>query len=199
MTYKLPKLEFEYDALEPFIDEATMKVHHDKHHQTYLDKLNKALENYPELAKKPAEELLKSLNKIPGEIRTAVRNNGGGYVNHSLFWIILKKDIEFNGKIKKLIEKDFGSFENFKKEFSEKAMSLFGSGWTWLVISDGKLEMANTPNQDSPLSDGKKPILALDLWEHAYYLKYQSKRAEYVEAFFNVINWEKVNELINGK
>jgi len=197
MTYELPELGFEYNALEPFIDEATMRVHHDKHHQGYTDKLNKAIGSHPELFEKTAEELLENLNVIPEDIKTAVRNNGGGYVNHNLFWEILKKDVEINGKIKELIERDFGSFENFKKEFSERAMSLFGSGWTWLILDGGKLNIVNTSNQDTPISEGKKPILTLDIWEHAYYLKYQNRRVEYVEAFFNVINWDKVNELLD--
>ena len=194
MINKIKDLPYEYNALEPFIDETTMRIHHDKHHQAYLDKLNAALENYPELKNKTAEELLENLEDVPEKIRTAVRNNGGGYVNHAFFWTILKKNISIKGEIKKAIEKKFESFEKFKEEFSNKAMSLFGSGWTWLVLHNQELEIINTSNQDSPLSDGKIPILTLDLWEHAYYLKYQNKRADYVPAFFNVINWEKVNE-----
>ena len=191
---KIPNLPYEYDALEPYIDEATMMVHHDKHHQTYLDKLNVAIENFPELKNKTAEELLENLEEIPEKIRIAVRNNGGGYVNHAFFWTLLKKDVQIKGEIKKVIEKKFGSFEKFKEEFTNKAMSLFGSGWTWLVLNNKEIEIMNTSNQDSPLSDGKIPLLTLDLWEHAYYLKYQNRRADYVQAFFNIINWEKVNE-----
>ncbi len=194
MKFELPALEYDYGSLEPFIDEATMKFHHDKHHQTYTDKLNLALEKHPELKVKDAEELLINLREIPEDIRNAVRNNGGGYVNHSFFWKILKKNTEAKGKIKKEIEKKFGSFEKFKEEFSNSAVGLFGSGWTWLVVNNGSLEIMSTSNQDNPISDGKISILTIDLWEHAYYLKYQNKRLDYVNAFFNLINWEKVEE-----
>lgn len=195
MRFELPKLEYEYDSLEPYIDKQTMMIHHDKHHQAYTDKLNAALEKHPEMKIKSAEELLKNLNKIPEDIRTAVKNQGGGYVNHSFFWTILKKNVKIKGKIKEAIEKKFGSFDKFKEEFTNTSVGLFGSGWTWLVINGNKeLEIITTLNQDSPLSVGKIPILVIDLWEHAYYLKYQNRRPEYVENFFNVINWEKVNE-----
>ncbi len=193
--FELPKLEYEYNSLEPFIDEATMKLHHDKHHQTYTDKLNEALQKHPELKFKDAEEFLTNLNDIPEDIRTAVRNHCGGYVNHNFFWEILKKDVKITGKIKTAIEKKFGSFENFKKEFSTNALGVFGSGWVWLVLNEKKeLEIIKTQNQDSPLTLGKTPLMVVDVWEHAYYLKYQNRRAEYVENFFNVINWKEAEK-----
>jgi Fe-Mn family superoxide dismutase len=193
--FELPKLEYEYSSLEPYIDEATMKFHHDKHHQAYTDKLNAALEKHPEIKVKMAEELLMDLKKIPEDIRTAVRNNGGGYVNHNFFWKILKKNIILRGKLKEIIEERFGSFEKFREEFTNASLGLFGSGWTWLVLNKNKeLEIITTANQDSPISDGKIPILTIDLWEHSYYLRYQNKRADYVNAFFNIINWQRVEE-----
>ena len=193
---ELPKLPYEYNALEPHIDEETMKLHHTKHHQTYIDKLNAAIKG-TDLEGKEINEVLKNLESVPEDIRTAVRNHGGGHSNHSLFWQLLKKDVEFGGKVKDAIEKDFGSLDKFKEEFGKVAMGRFGSGWAWLIVSDGgKLEVTSTANQDSPLMDGKKPILGLDVWEHAYYLKYQNKRQDYVEAFWNVVNWDKVNELL---
>ena len=196
MKHELPKLEYAYDALEPYIDAKTMEIHHSRHHQTYVDKLNKALDGYEELQKKTAEELIKNIDKIPEKIRTAVRNHGGGVVNHNLFFNILRKDVKISGNILREIEKEFGGFDEFKKMFSESAMSVFGSGWAWLVLNkEGKLEIVKTANQDSPLTIGKIPLLAIDVWEHAYYLKYQNRRADYVDAFFNVINWDKVNEL----
>ena len=191
---ELLKLKYEYDALEPYIDEQTMRIHHTKHHQAYTDNFNKAIQN-TNLEGKKAEEIIKELNKVPESIRTVVRNNGGGYVNHALFWQILKKDVKFNGEIEKAITKKFGSFDKFKEEFSNAAMTHFGSGWAWLVVNKGNLEIMKTSNQDSPLTEGKIPILCLDVWEHAYYLNYQNKRADYVNAFFNIINWDKVNEL----
>lgn len=194
MKHELPKLEYNYDALEPFIDARTMEIHHSKHHKAYVDNLNKALENNQELQDKSAEELIKELDQIPENIRTAVRNNGGGHVNHTFFWKILKKDIEPKGEIIEAIKKKFGSFEAFKEEFINAAMTRFGSGWAWLVLNNNELEVINTPNQDSPLTQGKTPLLTIDVWEHAYYLNYQNKRKEYLEAFFNIINWEKVNE-----
>jgi superoxide dismutase, Fe-Mn family len=192
--YKLPDLGYSYQALEPFIDAETMKIHHDKHHQGYADKLNKALEGYPELQEKSAEDLLKDLDSIPEKIRKAVQNNGGGYVNHAFFWPLLKKDVEPKGEILRLIQDHFKGFAQFKEEFMFQALSVFGSGWAWLVIDDGQLKVLGTQNQDSPLSLGKKPLLTIDVWEHAYYLKYQNKRASYIEAFFNVINWEQINK-----
>lgn len=195
MVYKLPKLPYKYDALEPYIDSKTMEIHYTKHHQAYIDKLNIALEKYPQLQKKNVEDLIKDLNSIPEDIRIAVRNHGGGHANHSLFWELLKKNVKLEGEIVKSIDKEFGSFDEFKKKFTEVAMNRFGSGWAWLVINNGKLEIYSTANQDSPLIEGKIPLLGLDVWEHAYYLKYMNKRADYVNAFWNVVNWEKVNKL----
>src|SRR3989344_7942229 len=186
MTFKLPDLGYSYNALEPYIDEQTMRIHHTKHHQSYIDKLNDALKNYPELQNKSAEELIKDLNKIPEAIRTQVRNHGGGHVNHSMFWKLLKKDIKIGKEFLKIIEKNFGSFEKFKEMFSKSANSLFGSGWCWLVLNEGKLEIVKTANQDNPISEGKIPIFGIDLWEHAYWLKHYNRKDEYIEAFYNV-------------
>ncbi|MEK6842093.1 MAG: superoxide dismutase [Nanoarchaeota archaeon] len=193
MLHLLPKLPYAYDALEPFIDEQTMEIHHGKHHQTYVDKLNKALEKYPKLQGRSAEELLKNLELIPEDIRTAVRNHGGGHANHSFFWQILKKDVEPSGEILKVINKKFNGIDNFKTEFSNKAVGLFGSGWCWLVLNGKELEIITTQNQDSPVSQGKIPVLGLDLWEHSYYLKYQNRRNEYIKSFWNIVNWDQVN------
>ena len=196
MTHTLPKLPYAYSALEPYIDAKTMEIHYTKHHQGYVDKLNKALENNKELQNKDIEEILSNIDSIPKEIKNAIINNGGGHVNHSLFWEILSsKKQSPEGEIKKAIEKEFSSFEKFKEQFINVAMTRFGSGWAWLVLNDGKLEIMSTPNQDSPIMDSKIPILGLDVWEHAYYLKYQNRRPEYIEAFFNIINWKKVEEL----
>lgn len=195
MKHELPKLPYKYDALEPYIDAKTMEIHYTKHHQAYVDKLNAALEKYPELQKKKVEELLRDLNNVPEDIRTAVRNHGGGHVNHSLFWELLKKDVKFEGQIAKAINESFGNFDEFKKKFTEAALGRFGSGWAWLVLGNGKLEVISTANQDSPLVEGKHLILGLDVWEHAYYVKYFWDRKAYVEAFWNVVNWKKVEEL----
>jgi len=197
MTYQLPPLPIEYDALEPFIDEKTMHFHHDKHHQTYVDNLNKALEKYPELQEKTVEELLQS-KKIPEEIRIPVARNAGQHWNHSFFFSILKKGTTPHGEILKEINKKFGSFDNFKTEFTKSSTTLFGSGWVWLVYNKGKLEILQTPNHETPITNKITPVLVLDVWEHAYYLKYQNRRAEYIEAFFNVINWDKVEECFNA-
>jgi Fe-Mn family superoxide dismutase len=197
MKYELPKLSYAYDALEPFIDARTMEIHYTKHHQTYVDKLNEALSKHPEI-KADVHELLKDLSKVPEDVRTAVRNHGGGHVNHSLFWELLTnvpKNKDMKGKIVDEIIKVFGSIDDFKKKFSEFALGRFGSGWAWLVFHNGKLEIYSTANQDSPLMEGKMPLLGLDVWEHAYYLHYQNKRADYVAAFWNIINWKKVEEL----
>lgn len=199
MVHKLEPLPYAYDALEPFIDEQTMRIHHTKHHQTYIDKLNAALVGYEALQNRKPEELLKNLNSIPESIRTAVRNHGGGHVNHSFFWPLLKKNVGFGGKVADAINAQFGDLGSFKKEFSNTATLLFGSGWTWLVWLQGKLQIMTTPNQDNPLSQGKTPLLGLDVWEHAYYLKYQNRRPEYIEAFFKVINWDMVNEHYKAK
>src|SRR3989344_2270120 len=195
MTHELPKLGYKYDALEPFIDAKTMEINHTKHHKTYVDKLNAALENHKDLQKKSVEELLKKLNEIPEDIRTAVRNHGGGHYNHSLFWKMLKKDVDFFGEVSDAINDKWRSFEEFKKKFTDNTLSVFGSGWGWLVVNEnGELEIVKTANQDTPLSEGKIPILGIDVWEHSYYLKHMSNRAAYIEDFFNVINWEQVND-----
>lgn len=196
MSFELPKLPYAYDALEPHIDEATMKVHHTKHHQTYLDKFNAALEKHPELFEKDAEEILVDLMSVPEDIRKDVTNHGGGYVNHSLYWeIMTPKKQEIGKKLKEALVRDFGSVEKFMGDFSEAAKTKFGSGWAWLVANNGKLEITTTNNQDTPLSQGKIPILCIDVWEHAYYLKYQNKRADYVAAWWNVVNWKMIEKL----
>jgi superoxide dismutase, Fe-Mn family len=195
--YSLPQLPYPYDGLEPYIDKMTMEIHHTKHHQAYINNLNSALEKYPEFHNLELEEILKNLNQLPEEIRTAVRNNGGGHYNHTLFWEIMKPNGggEPKGKLKEEIERNFGSFEEFKKLFSETAIKHFGSGWAWLVItSDKKFKVYSMLNQDNPLMNGDIPIMGLDVWEHAYYLKYQNRRAEYVEAWWHVVNWEKIEE-----
>ncbi len=192
--YELPELPYGYDALEPLIDKETMEIHHDKHHAGYVSKLNAALEKHPELKDKFPEDLLKDLNGVPDDIRTAVRNNGGGHVNHTLFWEILAKDSAEEGEVVEAIKSKFGSMDEFKGKFKEAALGRFGSGWAWLVLNNGELEITSTPNQDTPLSEGKTPLLGIDVWEHAYYLKYQNKRAEYVDAFLQLINWKKVDE-----
>lgn len=198
MAYQFPELKYSYDALEPFIDTKTMETHHGKHHKTYVDRFNTAVSSKPELAGMSGEAILSSLEKVPEDVRMAVRNNGGGAVNHSLFWQVMgpKAGGEPKGPVADAIKSTYGSFAEFKAKFSDAAATQFGSGWAWLVVNkDGKLEIMKTSNQDSPLSLGKKPILLIDVWEHAYYLKYQNRRPEYIEAFYNVINWEKVNEL----
>lgn len=195
MTYTLPDLPYAFDALEPYIDEETMHLHHDKHHNTYVTNLNAAIEKYPELGEKTVEELISDMDAIPTDIKTAVRNNGGGHANHSFFWKIMGPNAggEPTGEIKEAIDKTFGDFTKFKEEFKKAAVGRFGSGWAWLVIENGKLAITSTANQDSPLMEGKTPILGLDVWEHAYYLKYKNVRPEYIEAFWNVINWDEVN------
>ena len=194
MTHTLPELGYSYDALEPFFDAQTMEIHHTKHHQTYIDKLNTALGDFPDFQKHSAEELVRNLDSVPEAIRTAVRNHGGGHANHSFFWPHLKKDAAFGGEVADAIKNQFGGFDQFKQEFSNRAALLFGSGWTWLVADDSGLSVVTTANQDNPLTQGKTPVLGLDVWEHAYYLKYQNRRPEYIEAYFNVINWDRVNE-----
>ena len=196
MAFELPPLPYDYAALEPFIDEATMKLHHDKHHQTYVTNLNGAVEKHAELGQKTPEELLKDLASVPEDVRSVVRNNGGGHVNHTMFWQIMKPKGggEPDGKIATQIKADFGEFEEFKKQFNELTAKQFGSGWGWLVWKDGKLAIMTTPNQDSPISQGLFPILGNDVWEHAYYLKYQNRRPEYLAAWWNVVNWDEVNK-----
>ncbi len=197
MTYQLPKLPYGYDALEPYIDVETMHLHHEKHHNTYVTNLNAAIEKHPELGSKSIEELIADIDALPEDIRTAVRNNGGGHANHTFFWEIMapKAGGEPVGELKTAIDEAFGSFTDFKAKFKAAATTRFGSGWAWLVVKDGKLEITSTPNQDSPLMEGLTPILGLDVWEHAYYLNYRNVRPDYVDAFWNVVNWDKVNEL----
>ncbi len=194
MIHKLPELQYAYSALEPYIDAQTMEIHHTKHHQTYVDKLNAALEGHEDLQNKSVEDLLRHLESVPEGIRPAVRNHGGGHFNHSFFWPMLRKETDFSGDVADAINSTFGDFEKFRQEFSNAAALLFGSGWTWLAWNNGELQIMTTANQDSPLSQGKTPILGLDVWEHAYYLKYQNRRPEYINAFFDVINWNTVNE-----
>ena len=198
MAFKLPDLPYSFDALEPIIDAKTMEVHHDKHHATYVNNLNKAVENYPEWASKSIEDLMIHLKEVPEEIRTAVRNNGGGHYNHSLFWKMMAPvgTTELKGALLDKINESFGSFDEFKKQFAAAATGRFGSGWAWLVVDGDKLAVVSSANQDCPLSEGKKPILCLDVWEHAYYLKYQNRRADYVDNFFQVVNWDYVAELL---
>ncbi|HLR89011.1 MAG TPA: superoxide dismutase [Atopostipes sp.] len=194
MTYKLPDLPYAYDALEPHIDEETMKLHHDKHHNTYVENANKALEGHEDLQDLSIEELMAKLNEVPEDIRTAVRNNGGGHANHSLFWEVLspKGGGEPTGELADAINSAFGSFDEFKTELETAATGQFGSGWGWLVVDNGDLKVTSTPNQDSPYTDGQTPIFGVDVWEHAYYLNYQNVRADYVKAIWNIVNWDEV-------
>lgn len=200
MTYTLPDLPYAFDALEPYIDEETMHLHHDKHHNTYVANLNAAIEKHPELGEKTIEELLSDMDAVPTDIKTAVRNNGGGHANHSFFWKIMAPNAggEPTGAIKEAIDEAFGDFATFKEEFKKAAAGRFGSGWAWLVMENGKLAITSTANQDSPLMEGKTPILGLDVWEHAYYLKYKNVRPDYIEAFWNVVNWEEVNNRLSS-
>ncbi|WP_243386314.1 superoxide dismutase [Bacillus kexueae] len=199
MAFELPKLPYEYDALEPHIDKETMNIHHTKHHNAYVTNLNAALEGNEELLSKSVEEVVANLDAVPEEKRTAVRNNGGGHANHTLFWTILSPNGGGApaGELADAINAKFGSFESFKEEFSKAAATRFGSGWAWLVVNNGELEVTSTPNQDSPLMEGKTPILGLDVWEHAYYLNYQNRRPDYISAFWNVVNWDEVARLYN--
>ncbi|GAB2699877.1 superoxide dismutase [Paenibacillus thermoaerophilus] len=193
MAHQLPPLPYPNNALEPYIDEQTMMIHHDRHHNTYVTNLNAALDQYPELHEKSLEDLLSDLNAVPEAIRTAVRNNGGGHANHTLFWEIIGPNGGGapTGALAQAIDAQFGSFDKFKEEFTKAATTRFGSGWAWLVVDgSGKLAVTSTPNQDSPIMEGQKPIIGLDVWEHAYYLKYQNKRPDYIAAFWNVVNWE---------
>ncbi len=193
--FTLPPLPYAYDALEPYIDARTMEIHHDKHHAAYVANLNKAVADFPDLGKMSVEALLQDLNAIPEKIRTAVRNQGGGHFNHSLFWQMLKKDGgEPKGALATAIDRRFGSFSAFKNEWTKAALGQFGSGWAWLVVDANKqLGIEPAPNQDSPISQGKQPLLGIDVWEHAYYLKYQNRRPEYMAAFYDVINWDFVS------
>lgn len=195
MEHVLPQLPYSYDALEPFIDARTMEIHHTKHHQAYITNLNGATKDEANLQKLSVEQLVSNLDDVPENVRTIVRNHGGGHANHSFLWPILKKDVEPGGEILTAIDRELNGFDAFKDAFSQAAVKQFGSGWAWLVVNGGRLEVISTPNQDSPLSHGKIPVLGIDVWEHAYYLLYQNRRPDYVAAYFNVINWEKVNEL----
>ncbi|RME02700.1 MAG: superoxide dismutase [Planctomycetota bacterium] len=195
MAFELPKLPYEYGALEPHFDAKTMEIHYSKHHAGYTNKLNAALEKAPHLSGKSIEEILRNLSSVPADIRTAVRNNGGGYYNHSLFWKVLSPNGggKPEGALAEAIEKTFGGFNTFQEKFSNAAATQFGSGWAWLAINAfGQLEVLSTPNQDNPLMEGKTPILGLDVWEHAYYLKYQNRRPDYIQAFWNIVNWQEV-------
>lgn len=197
MAFQLPELPYAKDALEPHIDALTVEIHHDRHHNTYVTNLNAALENAPELQSKSLEDLISNLDSVPESIRTAVRNNGGGHHNHSLFWEVIGPNGggQPTGAIADAINNELGGYDKFKEDFTKAATTRFGSGWAWLVIGkDGKLAITSTPNQDSPLSEGLTPVLGLDVWEHAYYLKYQNKRPDYIAAFYNVINWDEVNK-----
>lgn len=196
MAHELPPLPYAYNALEPHIDEQTMRLHHDKHHATYVTNLNAALEKHPDLQKKSIEDLLRGIKTVPEDIRTTVRNHGGGHANHTMFWEIMgpKAGGPPTGAVADAIKTTFGSFDAFKDQFTKAGMGVFGSGWAWLVDVGGKLTIQSAPNQDSPLMEGKKPILGLDVWEHAYYLKYQNRRADYIAAWWNVVNWGAVGK-----
>jgi len=195
MTFKLPDLGYAFDALEPYIDARTMEIHHGKHHAGYTSNLNNALAADSYLASKKLEDLLGNLHKVPEAIRTAVRNNGGGFANHSLFWSLMAPNAGGapDGELAAAIASTFGSFESFKESFGKAALTRFGSGWAWLYLADGKLEISSTPNQDTPLMDGNTPLLGLDVWEHAYYLSYQNRRGDYISSWWNVVNWPAVS------
>lgn len=201
MAYELPPLPYPYEALEPTIDTQTMQLHHDKHHQTYITNVNNALKDHPQLAAVSPQDLIKNLNQVPEAARTAVRNNGGGHVNHTMFWEIMTPGgaSQPTGALAQAINSAFGSFDEFKKQFAAAGAARFGSGWVWLVSEGGKLSIVSTPNQDNPMMEGKTPILGNDVWEHAYYLNYQNRRPDYLNAWFNVVNWDKVAELYAAK
>jgi Fe-Mn family superoxide dismutase len=196
MAYTLPDLPYPENALEPHIDAQTMNIHRTKHHQAYINNVNAALEKHPDLAKKPVEALLKELASIPEDIRTIVRNNGGGHANHSMFWTIMGPHAggEPAGDLAEAIKKDFGTFASFREQFTKAATTRFGSGWAWLTVNKGKLAVESTANQDSPISEGRTPIFGIDVWEHAYYLKYQNRRPDYITAYWNVVNWGEVGK-----
>ena len=196
MAFELPQLPYAYDALEPHIDKETMNIHHTKHHNTYITNVNNALEGHADLQAKSVEELIANLDAVPEGIRTAVRNNGGGHANHSLFWEILSPNGGGNptGELAAAIDAKFGSFDAFKEEFAKAATTRFGSGWAWLSVANGELEVSSTANQDSPIMEGKTPLLGLDVWEHAYYLNYQNRRPDYIGSFWNVVNWDEVSK-----
>jgi superoxide dismutase, Fe-Mn family len=192
MAYELPQLPYAANALEPHIDEQTMNIHHDKHHNTYVTKLNAALEGHSDLASKSVDELISDLDALPESVRTAVRNNGGGHANHTFFWELLTPggSTAPTGELADKITEEFGSFDKFKEEFANAAANRFGSGWAWLIVDGGKLAITSTPNQDTPVMEGKSPVIGLDVWEHAYYLNYQNRRPDYINAFWNVVNWD---------
>ena len=194
MPYQLPPLPYGFDALEPHIDAKTMEIHHDKHHATYVAKLNEAVGKHPGLENKTVEDLLRGIDQVPEDVRTAVRNHGGGHANHSLFWQVMGPHAGGapTGELASAIQRDFGSFDGFKEKLTNAAANQFGSGWGWLVASGGKLEVIARPNQDSPLMEGKTPLLGVDVWEHAYYLKYQNRRPDYLAAWWNTVNWRAV-------
>jgi len=201
MAYTLPPLPYPYDALEPHIDVQTLQVHHGKHHQTYVNNLNAAVEKHPELFSKSVEDLLRDLASVPEDIRTAVRNNGGGVANHTIYWQVMgpKGGGAPTGAIADALKSSFGSFDSFKEQFTKAALGQFGSGWAWVVQDEGgKLAIQPSANQDSPLSQGKKIVFVIDVWEHAYYLKYQNRRADYINAWWNVVNWEEINKRLRG-
>jgi Fe-Mn family superoxide dismutase len=201
MAHSLPPLPYPADALEPHIDKQTMEIHHGKHHNAYVTNLNAALEKHPELQSKSAEELIKGINTVPDAIRTAVRNNGGGHINHSMFWQIMGPNAGGapTGAIADAIKASFGSFDAFKEQFAKAGAGRFGSGWAWVVDQGGKLAIESTPNQDNPMMDGKKPVFGIDVWEHAYYLKYQNRRPDYISAWWNVVNWAEVNKRLQAR
>jgi Fe-Mn family superoxide dismutase len=201
MAFQLVPLPYAYDALEPYIDTMTMQIHHDKHHAAYVNNLNAAIDKHPEMSGKSVEELLSNLNAVPEDIRTAVRNHGGGTLNHNIYWEIMapKAGGEPGGKLAQALNNAFGSFANFRTEFEKSAGARFGSGWAWLVKKGDQLSIVSTANQDSPLSDGLTPLLGVDVWEHAYYLKYQNRRAEYVSAWWNVVNWDAVAKRFSSR
>ena len=194
-NYTLPDLPYDYSALEPHIDARTMEIHHTKHHQTYVDKTNAALEGHDELSSMSIDELLRNFDRVPSDIQNVVRNNGGGHSNHSLFWTVMGPNGggDPTGDVADAINSKFGSFKEFQDRFTEAAVNRFGSGWAWLVADGGNVDIISTQNQDSPLMDGRTPVLGLDVWEHAYYLKYQNKRPDYIQAWWNVVNWDEVN------
>jgi superoxide dismutase, Fe-Mn family len=196
VAYSLPELPYAYDALEPHIDAQTMEIHHTKHHQAYINKVNEAIAGKPDLESKTIEDLMRGLASVPEDIRGVVRNNGGGHANHSLFWTILSPNGGGtpSGQLGDAIKAKFGSFDKFKTEFGNAGATRFGSGWAWLSVGNGTLVLESTPNQDTPLSEGRTPILGLDVWEHAYYLKYQNRRPDYIAAFWNVVNWDEVSK-----
>ncbi len=200
MAFTLPELPYGFDALEPHIDTATMQIHHGKHHQAYVNNLNAAIEKAPELANKSLDELMSGIKTVPEAVRTAVRNNGGGHWNHSFFWKLMGPNAggQPGGEVARAINDAFGSFDKFKEQFSAAGVGRFGSGWAWLLNDGGKLSIASTPNQDNPLMEGKNAILGVDVWEHAYYLRYQNKRPDYIAAWWNVVNWQEVESRFHG-